>query len=138
MSASLFGNYQKYYRVTQELPIDCLRKLKEGEMVIKQGSAANTYVVIFNDMEGLPYIKTVEAAGNIFRSGTHSYPTFERFLKTYRAYVWPSQVKAITPVPILPPPPRSVLYNKPLFSLDARVKNTPVRSRGRGAPLNLA
>lgn len=137
MSQPLFGNYQRYYRVTQELPIDCLRKLKEGEMVIKQGCKPDRYVAIFNDTEGFPYIKIVEAAGNVFRSGLYSYPTFEHFLKAYRAYVWPSQVKSLTPVPILPPP-RSILYNKPPFSLDERMKKAPLSSSGRGVPLNLA
>jgi MFS family permease len=138
MSQPLFGNYEKYYRVTQEFPIDCLRSLKKGEMVIKQGSQPNRYVAIFHDVEGLPYIKIVEAVGNVFRSGLSLYPTFENFLKSFGADVLPDQQRPLLPILMPPPPPRSILYNKPLFSLDAKKKLPPLRSTGRGVSLNPA
>lgn len=131
MSAPLFGNYQHYYRVTEELPIDCLRNLKEGEMVIKQGSKPTTYVAIFHNKEGVPYIKIVEAVANIFRSGTSLYPTFEHFLKTYEAHVKSAQPKLLPLV--MPPPSRSILYNKPLFSKDPKNQKQFLPSIGKKA-----
>ena len=131
MSAPLFGNYQHYFRVTKDLPIDCLRNLKEGEMIIKPGSKPNIYVAIFHNKDGLPYIKIVEAVANIFRSGIYLYPTFEHFLKTYEAHVEPAQPK-LPPLVMPPPPPRSILYNKPLFSKDAKNQKQFLPSIGRG------
>lgn len=124
MSAPLFGNYQHYYRVTKDLPIDCLKNLKEREMVIKQGSEPHTYIAIFRTADELPYIKVVEAVRNVFRSGDRDYPTFEHFLKAHNAHVMPAAPRATLPSAMLPPLP-----GKPLFSKDVKAKKVPDRVR---------
>ncbi len=85
---ALFGPYKQYYHSDFAFPIDRLRSLGKGELVIQPSRVSpNRFLAIFNSRSGVPYIKSFGADAQGITCDKTRYASFRVFLEHYNADV---------------------------------------------------